>query len=212
MDKFSQKERVVAAIINEILAGKRLPGSPLREMTIAKELGTSQAPVREALRELQGKGYVIHRPRFGSSVALFTPKELHQTYDIREALECFSIINHGSRLVESSENREQLLTILGAFKKVKTLRSFVDADYLFHELIIVQSQNKLMHTTWQQVMNQSRIASFFLSTHFELEDAIPIHTILGEHLLSGNFDAAVEDLHLHYTKLRTETLQKETYL
>lgn len=212
MGKVSQKERVVTAIINEILAGKRLPGSPLREMSIAKELGTSQAPVREALRELQGKGYVTHRPRFGSSVALFTAKELHQTYDIREALESFSIISYGFRLVESSEIREQLLTILSAFEKIKKLTSFADTDYRFHELIIVQSQNELMHTTWKQVMNQSRIASFFLSTHFELKDAVPIHTIIGGHLLSGNFDAAVEDLHLHYTELRTATLQKETLL
>jgi len=202
--KFSQKDRVVTALINDILKGKRLPGEPLREMTIAKELGTSQAPVREALRELQGQGYVIHKPRCGSSVALFTAKELYRTYDIREALESFSISAHGHRL-EDPENRRELHKILSAFGKVETLSSFIDTDYRFHELLVKQCRNDHFYAIWQQVMNQARIASFFLTTQIPLEKTIPVHQSIGEYLFNKDYPAAVEKLRHHYADLRETT-------
>ncbi len=202
--KFTQKDRVINVIIHDILNGKRLPGEPLRELTIAKELGTSQAPVREALRELQGQGYVTHKPRCGSTVALFTAKELYQTYDIREALESFSILSHGYRL-EDSENRKELRGILNAFEKVETLNAFVDTDFRFHELLVKQCCNGHFYTIWQQVMNQARIASFFLTTHIPLEETIPVHQSIGEHLFNKNYVAAVGKLRCHYAELRETT-------
>ncbi len=202
--KVSQKDRVIIAITDDILKGKRLPGEPLRELTIAKELGTSQAPVREALRELQGQGYVTHKPRCGSTVALFTAKELYQTYDIREALEIFSISAHGHRL-NNPENRRELRKILSAFDTVETLSAFVETDFRFHELLIKQCRNDHFYLIWQKVMNQARIASFFLATHVRLEDAIPIHQSIGEHLFNNNYSAAVEELRHHYVELRKTT-------
>ena len=203
--KVSQKDRVITAITRDILTGKRLPGEPLRELTIAKELGTSQAPVREALRELQGQGYVTHKPRCGSTVALFSAKELYQTYDIREALESFSISAHGKQL-ESPENREKLQKILFAFDNVQTLSSFVDTDYQFHEFLIKLCCNDHLYTIWQQVMNQARIASFFLATHVPLAKTIPVHQSIGEHLFNKEYPAAVEKLRHHYADLRKTTL------
>jgi len=202
--RVSQKDRVVTAIIHDILNGKRLPGEPLRELTIAKELGTSQAPVREALRELQGQGYVTHKPRCGSTVALFTAKELYQTYDIREALESFSISTHGRRL-EIPENRDNLHKILADFDKVETLDSFIDMDFRFHELLIKLCRNDHLYTIWQQVMNRARIASFFLTTRIPLETTIPVHHSIGEYLSRKDYSAAVEQLRHHYAELRETT-------
>ena len=55
-------------ILQRIVEGSYEPGSRLVETRIAQELGVSQAPVREALRDLEQLGYVVHEPYRGCSV------------------------------------------------------------------------------------------------------------------------------------------------
>ena len=55
-------------IVRSILEGEFGPGDRLIEMHIAREYGTSQGPVREALRELEMLGFVRSEPHRGTYV------------------------------------------------------------------------------------------------------------------------------------------------
>ena len=71
----------------DILAGRRAPGDKLRQVEIARALGVSTTPVREALATLQREGLVRHHPQRGAVVFLPSVDDLREHYEIRAALE-----------------------------------------------------------------------------------------------------------------------------
>src|SRR4051794_30816506 len=71
----------------EILAGTRAPGTRLPQVEIAKALGVSTTPVREALATLQREGLVRLHPQRGAVVFLPSVDDLEEHYEIRAALE-----------------------------------------------------------------------------------------------------------------------------
>src|SRR3954454_15955157 len=71
----------------EILAGERAPGSRLPQVEIARALGVSTTPVREALATLQTEGLVRLHPQRGAVVFLPSVGDLREHYEIRGALE-----------------------------------------------------------------------------------------------------------------------------
>jgi DNA-binding GntR family transcriptional regulator len=70
-------EQVVDIIREAIGTGRVEPGQRLVEKRIAAELGTSRAPVREALRELVHEGLVMHLPCRGAFVLGVSEDEVH---------------------------------------------------------------------------------------------------------------------------------------
>ncbi len=70
-----------------ILDGRLRPGTRLRQEAIARELGASRIPVREALRTLENEGLVNLTPRSGARVARLDYAEHAELYRIREELE-----------------------------------------------------------------------------------------------------------------------------
>ena len=70
--------------------GSRLPGTPLRELMLAKELGVSQATIREALQRLEHSGLVTRRPNLGTTVTRLSPKDVRERVSVRVVLECLA--------------------------------------------------------------------------------------------------------------------------
>ena len=63
------------------------PGEPLREATIAEQLGVSKTPVREALTRLEQEGLVETTSFKGAVVSAYSPEDLQEIYELRELLE-----------------------------------------------------------------------------------------------------------------------------
>src|SRR6185312_7806076 len=70
-----------------LLGGGFAPGERLVEAEIARQLGISRGPVREALAKLRAEGLVYDEPRRGSFVAELTDHDVHEIYELRAALE-----------------------------------------------------------------------------------------------------------------------------
>src|SRR5437764_2933287 len=83
----SLREQVRDLLLDRIVAGEYPPGSRLVETRIAQELGVSQAPVREALRDLEQLGCVEYAPFRGSSVRALSVADLLDAFPVRSALE-----------------------------------------------------------------------------------------------------------------------------
>lgn len=78
---------VYAVMRHAIITGLLEPGSAIREDMVAKDLGVSRTPVREAVRKLESEGLVNMHPAKGLTVTTFTRQQLIDIYYIREALE-----------------------------------------------------------------------------------------------------------------------------
>ena len=83
--------RVYQALVNGIVSGQVGPGSPLRPDAIARQLGVSTTPVREAMHRLEGDGLAIKAPHQGWFVREHTKEQVRELYELRAALECFSV-------------------------------------------------------------------------------------------------------------------------
>src|SRR3954453_1018339 len=81
------REQVKDVLLQRIASGELQPGERLVETRIAQELGTSQAPVREALRDLQLLRLVESEPFRGSRVRVFDEEEMIEVYPVRAVLE-----------------------------------------------------------------------------------------------------------------------------
>ena len=82
-----ESARVTRLLRNDIMLGRRAPGSRLIERDIAAELNVSRLPVREAIRALVGEGIVVARPRSWAVVREFSERDIQDFAEVREALE-----------------------------------------------------------------------------------------------------------------------------
>ena len=77
------REKVVIYVKSKILKGEIKQGSKINENELAKELGISRGPVREALRQIEQEGLVTYLPNKGCSVTTLTPEDMTEMYLIR---------------------------------------------------------------------------------------------------------------------------------
>lgn len=80
--------QVADALRELILSGNYEQGEQLRQDDVAKKLGVSRIPVREAFQQLEAEGLVVNVPYKGTVVSRLTPKEVGEYFEIRMSLEC----------------------------------------------------------------------------------------------------------------------------
>lgn len=76
-------ERVVEAIIR----GDLVPGKRLKEAVVARDLGISRGPLREAIGRLEGRNLVVRTPQIGAMIVDPSPADILDAFLLREALE-----------------------------------------------------------------------------------------------------------------------------
>ncbi len=85
------RDVVFKTLRQAILKGELSPGERLMEIQLAKKLGVSRTPIREAIRKLELEGLVLMIPRRGAEVAGITEKNLRDVLEVRRALEDLAI-------------------------------------------------------------------------------------------------------------------------
>ena len=85
------REQVIDHLREEILTSRLAPGTELGEAALARSLGISRGPLREALGALTAEGLVTIVPRRGAVVTRLTRKEFIDAYQVREALESLAV-------------------------------------------------------------------------------------------------------------------------
>lgn len=80
-------ERALLVITEMIVQGKIPLGSPVNEAALARDLGMSRGPVREAVRRLQGRNLVSRNPYQRATVINLNTQEIREIFELREALE-----------------------------------------------------------------------------------------------------------------------------
>jgi DNA-binding GntR family transcriptional regulator len=84
-------EAALVELQEAILSGQLPPGAPLRLEDLARRLDMSISPVREAVRQLESLGLAVHVPHRGARVSEISVEDLHDTYEVRLALETLAV-------------------------------------------------------------------------------------------------------------------------
>ena len=97
------RQSVYDALIDLIVGGELLPGQHMVETDLARQLGVSRQPIREALHRMEAEGWVDLRPSQGAFVHVPTDSEVDELLDVRALLEAET-----ARLATRSPNAGQL--------------------------------------------------------------------------------------------------------
>ncbi|HEX5827849.1 MAG TPA: GntR family transcriptional regulator [Candidatus Limnocylindrales bacterium] len=147
------KDRLLAAILD----GRYPPGARIVETRVAKQLGTSQAPVREALRDLEALGVVEITAFRGARVRRPTPQELLDAFDVRSELEALAVRLALPRLADG--DLDELGRLLEAMRRASASGDTVAeaaADTAFHAFIVGRSGNGTLLRVWDRLEPFSR--------------------------------------------------------
>lgn len=87
----SLADQVFERLLDAITSGSLAPGDRLSETLLAKKLGVSRGPLREAIRRLEGRKLVERTPNVGPRIVSLTPDDLIEIFDIRERLEGLAV-------------------------------------------------------------------------------------------------------------------------
>jgi DNA-binding GntR family transcriptional regulator len=85
-----------------ILSGRFGPGARLQQDDLARELGVSRMPIREALRVLHAEGLVAFPPHRGAEVIDLRPEEIEELFEVRAMLEARAAERAGPRLTDEA--------------------------------------------------------------------------------------------------------------
>lgn len=170
------RDEIKDRIVERILDGTYGPGDRVKESAIAAEFGVSQAPVREALRDLEAMRFIESQPHKGARVRLVTSEELAQIYPVRAALEEVAGREAASRLTE--EQLAGLAEELNGMRRAAgddDLHALLVHDTRFHEIIVEASGNQVLLDVWRSLRVEARTLVSVLRGHSDLHAIAELH-------------------------------------
>ncbi len=112
------RERVASELRNAIFSGKFTPGEELRQDALAKMLGVSRMPIREALQILSGEGLIKLRANRGAVVQEVSDQYIREHFELRMILECEAVaractyIDDISELAHIHESQKKAIEVM----------------------------------------------------------------------------------------------------
>jgi len=144
--------RVKDRILQWILEGELAPGSRIVETRVARRLGTSQAPVREALRDLALLGFVEIRPYQGSRVRQPSAGELREAIVVRGELEALAGRLAAPRMTEEClERLEALMAGMAESARRGDPHEQALQNTEFHAAIVERASNQSLERLWRML-------------------------------------------------------------
>jgi DNA-binding GntR family transcriptional regulator len=188
------REQVREMLLERILARVYAPGDRLVETRIAQELGVSQAPVREALRELETLRFVESAPFKGARVREISDAELAEIYPIRAALEDVAARAAATRLAGDVAALEREIR---GMAEATGVAEQVEHDVRFHALIVAASGNARLIELWESLQVEARTMITALRTGLEAAEVAARHEPIVAALRRQDGDAAGREIRAH---------------
>lgn len=191
-------ERVKDRILTWILEGELAPGSRIVETQVARQLGMSQGPVREALRGLATLGFVEMEPYRGARVRKPSREELVQAMEVRAVLEAMA-----GALAASRTNKKLVKDLEEAYAEMLEAADDGNAhdhavkNTKFHALIVEASGNRTLARVWSMLEPFSRTYVTASSPGIDLHWLADRHRVIIDAIREGDEDRAAEAMRIH---------------
>jgi DNA-binding GntR family transcriptional regulator len=162
----SKKELVTKTLRNAILNGELIPGTRLVIDDLAKQLGVSPIPVREALQQLDADGYVVIEPYLGARVAPIEAESVFEVFSLLETMEVVSSRAACQHMSDADLNTlEEILARMDSLVGEPELWS--QENRHFHKFICDKSGTRLVGSLMSKVLDHwDRLHRYFLQDVF----------------------------------------------
>ena len=184
-------------LVLEIAQGHLRPGDAVRELEIAARLGTSQSPVREALRELAALGLVETRRHVGARVRNMADQDLIDGVPVRAMLEGLA-----GRLAATAppalkaQVREAFEVMLDRADTGDRLQ-YAAASTAFHRAVVHAARNESLQRAWNALGIEVMTIMATAASDTPLRAAAEFHRVIVEAVESGDPDVAEQVLREH---------------
>jgi DNA-binding GntR family transcriptional regulator len=159
----SLRERIATHLRETIVSGELRAKTRLMEPELARRLGVSRTPLREAIRQLEAEGFLTTIPRLGTFVTEVTARDLEDVYAIRSVLEGLAA-RQAAEQVNGIGAATLRALLAESAQKTADYRAYHEAAGRFHEAVLAASGNQrlraMYHTLTQQV---ARLRAFSLA-------------------------------------------------
>jgi DNA-binding GntR family transcriptional regulator len=189
IERTVMREQIKELIIQRILEGTYKPGERIVELQLVNELGVSQAPVREALRDLAAMRFIDSEPYKGARVRAVSREELAQSYPVRAALEELAGQMAADRV--GSEHFAQLeaeLQAMRAAARTSDQHGLLVHDARFHELIVEATGNEILLDAWSGLRIEAFTLVSVITSHLDLMAIANTHQPILDALRQGDPD------------------------
>jgi DNA-binding GntR family transcriptional regulator len=191
------REQVKEVLLERILRGELMPGDALVETRIATELGTSQAPVREALRDLELLRLVESQPFRSSRVREVTDDDLLDVFPVRAALEELAARLAARRCggnVAALEAEFEGMLRAGERSDAKLQ---LHHDLGFHRALVTAAGNEALRSAWLGLGVEVPTAFGVFWTYFDPMDLVEFHRPILEAVRAGDAQRAAREARKH---------------
>ncbi|MEU4654259.1 GntR family transcriptional regulator [Streptomyces sp. NPDC023723] len=174
------RERVLAGLRQDIIAGRLRPGDRLVERELAERFGVSRVPVREAIRALVTEGFVLFETPRRTVVRRLTPDDVRELFELREALEVYAAGLAATRGTPAAlAELAGLLRAAARATEAGDAEAITDVNTRFHDGILALAGNGLLVSVMEPVDGRLRWLTRqneewpqLLTEHRELYEAI----------------------------------------
>lgn len=144
-DSSSRVAYTVLRVRQAIFQGQLPPGTPLRELALAREFEVSQATVRDALQRLEHAGLVTRKANLGATVTRLSPKDVRERVELRVQLEQTAAVAAAARMTDAdfAELERRLRTMAEAIATDRYYEA-AQADLDFHRYVWQCSGNEML--------------------------------------------------------------------
>lgn len=189
---------------NKLALGELVPGTRLINRTLAREIGVSLTPVREALNRMVSEGLLEYRAGLGTFVPIPNIRDLQELYDLRKTLECDAVGKAADRLKEQDMVAlAQSIRDMGDLLNHRESDDFDEpvarpifemwraADTMFHTVLLRAAGNRRV---MEMVANLQLVCQiqqdWDTTTYHTVSDAHRDHQQIIEAIQSGDVDQA----------------------
>ncbi|MCQ4208373.1 FCD domain-containing protein [Streptomyces longispororuber] len=145
-------DHVYALLRDMIVSGELAPGQRIVESDIARRVGTSQAPAREAIKRLAHEGLVNSQPHRGTYVTEVSDQQAQDVREIRVLLEMYAARRTAGRLTAEFAGRlGQSVDAMRRAAQDGSIGDFRDADMTFHRTVCAACGNGLLLRLWRLI-------------------------------------------------------------
>ena len=195
--------------------GDKLPG----EVTLAEQLGVGRSTMREAIRQLAGKGLV--QTRQGAGVFVTASQAADDLEDVLDMADVIAVIEariaiecEAAALAASRRSPEALAVIHSALNHrhpdISNIEAYVDVDMDFHRAVVLAAENPVLLEIWDAFVPRLRgsmVEMLRMTTNFDVDLDHERHERVAEMIADADPAGAARVTRAHLEVLRREVWQ-----
>ena len=199
IDNRMLSEQVATHLFRQLVNGRLRGGQRINEAELARTLGISRNPIREAIRKLEERGLLVSSPRRGTFVRSFTKRDMADIFSFRTVVEGFAIRQALPRMTD--DDHADLRSIVQSMADAASAgheMDLVEADIAFHQRVCELSGNSQTLRAFMNIRAEVQMSITLVEHRFEsLEAAAVDHWPIVEAIATRDIKKAVRALEEH---------------